>query len=161
MSPAWSSRLLALALPLFAWSSSVVAGPPASARDQVWEAEKAFARSMAKRDLVAFGRFIADDAVFFSGTTVSHGKAAVVEAWSAFFQGESAPFSWEPDQVEVLQSGTLAVSTGPVRDPDGKVVARFNSVWRLEAPGQWRVIIDKGSPPSPGPHEQAGKSGAD
>lgn len=160
MSTAQLFRFLVPTALVLAWLP-VSAEPPASAREQVWAAENAFARSMAERDLAAFGRFIADDALFFSGTTVFHGKAAVVEAWSAFFQGESAPFSWEPDQVEVLQSGTLAVSTGPVRDPDGKVVARFNSVWRLEAPGQWRVIIDKGSPPSPGPQEQAGKSGAD
>ena len=35
-----------------------------------------------------------------------------------------------------------------LRNPAGKVIARFNSVWRLEAPGTWRVIFDKGSPPS-------------
>jgi ketosteroid isomerase-like protein len=37
-----------------------------------------------------------------------------------------------------------------VRDPDGKVIGRFNSVWRQEAPGVWRVVFDKGSPPEPG-----------
>jgi hypothetical protein len=46
--------------------------------------------------------------------------------------------------VEVLPSGTLALSSGPVRDPSGKVTARFSSIWRLEAPGQWRIIFDKG-----------------
>ena len=50
-----------------------------------------------------------------------------------------------------LESGGLAWSTGPVRDPTGKIVARFNSIWRLEPSGQWRVVFDKGSPPSPGP----------
>lgn len=102
------------------------------------------------RDLVAFGEFIADDAVFFSGTKATHGKANVVESWKAFFVEPQAPFSWAPDQVEVLATGTLALSTGPVRDPSGKVVARFNSIWRLEA-GRWRVVFDKGSPPTPGP----------
>jgi hypothetical protein len=47
----------------------------------------------------------------------------------------------------VLDSGTLALSSGPVRSPDGKVFARFNSIWRLEAPGVWRVVFDKGSKP--------------
>jgi hypothetical protein len=56
-----------------------------------------------------------------------------------------APFSWEPDQVEVLDSGTLAHSSGPVYDPKGKIIARFNSVWRLEAPGKWRIVFDKGT----------------
>jgi hypothetical protein len=48
--------------------------------------------------------------------------------------------------VEVVDSGTLAYSGGPVYDPSGKVVGRFNSIWRLEAPGTWRVVFDRGSP---------------
>lgn len=124
---------------------------PPSVRDQVWAAEQAFARTMAARDLVAFADFVSEEAVFFSGTTALRGRRAVVEGWARFFAGPQAPFSWAPDQVEVLDSGELAFSTGPVRDPSGQVVARFNSVWRLEARGRWRVVFDKGGPPSPGP----------
>lgn len=119
--------------------------------EQVWAAERAFARSMAERKLAAFAEFIADDAVFFSATTALRGKAKVIEGWSAYFTDKQAPFSWAPDQVEVLPSGALALSTGPVHDPEGKVVARFTSIWRLEAPNVWRVVFDKGGPPSPGP----------
>jgi hypothetical protein len=54
------------------------------------------------------------------------------------------PFSWEPDQVEVTSDGLLAHSTGPVRDAAGRPIARFNSVWRPEAPGVWRIVFDKG-----------------
>jgi hypothetical protein len=35
--------------------------------------------------------------------------------------------------VDVVASGTLAYNGGPIRDPDGKVIGRFNSIWRLEA----------------------------
>jgi ketosteroid isomerase-like protein len=126
---------------------------PASeqARNQVWAAELAFAKTMADRKLQAFGEFVSDEAVFFSGTTTLHGKTQVVDDWATLFDKPDAPFSWEPDQVEVLASGTLALSTGPVRDTSGKIIARFNSVWRLEGPGVWRVVFDKGSPFSPGP----------
>ncbi|WP_229425011.1 hypothetical protein [Massilia sp. Se16.2.3] len=72
------------------------------------------------------------------------GKEAVAVAWRPYFDKPDAPFSWEPDQVEVLDSGTLAFSSGPVRDPSGKQVGRFNSVWRLEGPGTWRVVFDRG-----------------
>jgi ketosteroid isomerase-like protein len=102
---------------------------------------------MADRNLATFKDFVSDEAVFFGPQTL-RGKPAVVAEWSKFFEGAQAPFSWEPDQVEVLDSGTLALSTGLVRDPSGKVVARFNSIWRLEAPGTWRVVVDKGSPPT-------------
>lgn len=128
------------------------AAAPESAKEQVWAAEIAFARTMADRDLKAFGGFLSEEAVFFSGTTVLRGKEQVIEGWAGYFSGSEAPFSWEPDQVEVLDSGTLALSTGPVRDGEGNVVARFNSIWRLEAPNRWRVVFDKGSPPTPGPN---------
>jgi ketosteroid isomerase-like protein len=101
---------------------------------------------MADRDLAAFARHLSEQAVFYGNGTVLRGKAAVIDGWKAFYDGKQPPFSWEPDQVEVLADGTLAHSTGPVRDPGGKRVSRFNSVWRQEAPGVWRVIFDKGQP---------------
>lgn len=111
---------------------------------QVFAAERAFARTMADRDHAAFASFIADDALFFAPSKVLRGRAEVAAGWKAFFDGKDAPFSWQPDQVEVLADGSLAHSSGPVRDPTGKVVARFNSIWRREAPGVWRVVFDKG-----------------
>ena len=74
------------------------------------------------------------------------GKAEVAARWKAFYERPQAPFSWEPDQVEVSSDGLLAHSSGPVRDPSGKLISRFSSTWRLEAPGVWRVVFDKGSP---------------
>jgi ketosteroid isomerase-like protein len=113
---------------------------------EVFAAERAFARSMADRDFEAFASHLSEQAVFFGGPTVLVGKAAVAQGWKSFFDPSAAPFSWEPDQVEVLSDGSLAMSTGPVRDAQGKPIARFNSVWRLEGPGIWRVVFDKGGP---------------
>jgi len=118
------------------------------AKEQVIATERAFAETMARRDLEAFAAFVSDEAVFFSGPTPLRGKKHVVEGWSRYFEDSDAPFSWEPDEVEVLDSGTLALSTGPVRDPSGKVIARFNSIWRQEKPNVWRIVFDKGSPAS-------------
>ncbi|SFG80981.1 protein of unknown function [Duganella sp. CF458] len=120
--------------------------PPSNAelKQQVADTERAFAGTMAKRDHQAFVTFLADETIFYSGSKALRGKDTVAAEWKAFYEKPEAPFSWEPDQVEVLDSGTLAHSSGPVRDPQGKVTARFNSVWRLEAPGKWRIVFDKG-----------------
>jgi ketosteroid isomerase-like protein len=112
--------------------------------EQVRAAESAFATSMADRDLKAFESFLAEDAVFF-GRGAIRGKAAVVEAWKGFFEGKQAPFSWKPEIVEVLDSGQLALSSGPVLDPQGKHSATFNSIWRRESDGRWKVVFDKGT----------------
>ena len=118
---------------------------PELAKQQVAATERAFAKTMADRDLKAFASFVAEDTVFFSGPKPLHGKQAVVDYWARFYTAATAPFSWAPDEVEVLDSGNLAISSGPVRNPQGKLVSRFTSIWRLEAPGQWRIIFDKGS----------------
>ena len=112
---------------------------------QVSETERSFAKTMAQRDFDGFASFLADEAVFFSGEQALRGKEKVLEAWKPFYEQANAPFSWEPKTVEVLESGTLALSSGPVFDPQGRQVATFNSVWRLEASGEWRIVFDKGS----------------
>lgn len=121
--------------------------PNTTPKAAVTAAEQAFARAMAERNLAQFGQAISDEAVFFTGPTPLRGKAQVVAYWARWFESPQAPFSWAPDQVEVLDSGTLALSTGPVHDASGKLVGRFNSIWRLEPDGRWRVVFDKGSPP--------------
>jgi ketosteroid isomerase-like protein len=118
-----------------------------SLTDQVRRAEIGFAKSMADRDLAAFTGFLADEAVFAGPNRVLRGAKEVAAGWKRFFEGPEAPFSWEPDQVQVLESGALALSSGPVRDRTGKRIGTFNSIWRREPSGAWKVVIDHGCPP--------------
>ena len=108
------TRLLVFAVALVAAATAFAQTSLESRRAEVFAAERAFARSMADRDFAAFGRYVAEDSVFFSGSTALRGRDAVLAAWKPFFDGAGAPFSWEPDQVEVLESGSLALSTGLV-----------------------------------------------
>ena len=112
---------------------------------QVADTERAFARTMAERDHAAFTAFIAEEAIFVSEPRALHGRAEVAAAWKRYFEAPQAPFSWEPAEVDVLPSGTLALSTGPVRSPTGKVFATFTSIWRQESPGVWRIVFDRGN----------------
>jgi uncharacterized protein (TIGR02246 family) len=133
-------------LACLASASAADRSSPEQLAREVRAAETAFARSMADRDPQAFASHLAEEAVFFSGK-VLRGKAAVVEGWKPFFEKRNAPFSWKPQEVEVLDSGKLAISSGPVFAPDGKQTGVFNSIWRRERDGRWKVIFDKGCPP--------------
>lgn len=133
-----------LAVALMAAGCAAPAPGKAELERQVADTERAFAATMKRRDHAAFSAFLSDEAVFFSGPAPLRGKSQVAQGWLRFYDKPEAPFSWEPEQVEVLASGTLAFSSGPVYNPQGKLVARYNSVWRLEAPGTWRVLFDKG-----------------
>jgi ketosteroid isomerase-like protein len=126
---------------------AAAAGDGAALADEVRAAERAFARTMADRDHAAFASHLAEEAVFFGPRGVMRGRAAVAAGWKPLFEGEKAPFSWEPERVEVLDSGTLGYSSGPVRDPQGKTVGTYNSVWRREADGSWKIVFDCGCPP--------------
>ena len=112
---------------------------------QVRAHEIAFARTMQDRDFEAFLGFISSEAIFFNGNEPLRGLDAIAQVWAPFFENEAAPFAWQPDLIQVLDSGTLAISSGPVTGPNGEDFGRFNSVWRREANDQWRVVFDKGS----------------
>ena len=111
---------------------------------EVADVERAFAKSMADRNFEAFSAFIGEDAVFVSGPQILRGKEQVTAAWKALFEGEVAPFSWQPETVIALPSGGLALSTGPVTGADGKVSVYYTSTWRKNAAGEWKIIFDKG-----------------
>jgi ketosteroid isomerase-like protein len=139
--------LLACALTLSAIDAFAAPLPSpadlAATAADVKAAEIAFAKTMADRKLDRFGDFVAEDAVF-NGSKPHIGKAAVLESWKGFFDGPKAPFSWAPDSVAPTADGRYAVSTGLARDPAGKVISRFTSIWRKDADGHWRVVADQG-----------------
>jgi ketosteroid isomerase-like protein len=112
---------------------------------EVRAAEIAFSRSMAERDFAAFAAHVADDAVFIGGGRPLRGKAAVLAQWKAYFDGPVAPFTWQPEIVEVAAGGELGYSEGPVTNADGKGAVRFASTWRRSpATGRWQVVFDNG-----------------
>jgi ketosteroid isomerase-like protein len=138
-----------MSMPILLWLL-VAAGPAptnSQLREQVRQAETAFAKTMADRDHAAFVSFLADETIFFGPDRVLRGRQEVADGWKRFYAGSKAPFSWAPERVEVVDSGNLAMSSGPVHDPSGKRVGTFNSVWRLEKDGRWRIVLDNGCPP--------------
>ena len=111
---------------------------------EVADVERAFAKTMADRSLDDFANFIAPDAIFWGGNGTLRGKEAVIEGWRTLYEGEKAPFSWEPETVLVIEGGNLALSTGPVRNEAGEIFSYYTSTWRKNADGKWKVIFDKG-----------------
>ena len=135
--------------------SSVFADPT----DDVRCREIGFSQAAEAGDAERFASFIDDDARFV-GNSVLHGPAAVAEAWAVFFEDEGPSIKWRPQFVEVLEDGNLALTRGPFRvvgqDEAGDTVERwgtFNSVWRRQEDGTWKVVFDAGSPASEPPAE--------
>jgi len=147
--PRLSRRALLMSTGAFALPACTTVPPRmtnAVAVAAVTAAELAFAKTMADRDLDAFARLVAVDAVFTNGGQPLVGREAIKAAWAPLYAKPQPPFSWKPDLVVVVASGDLGNSTGPVARPDGTVGQRFYSTWRLERDGAWRVVFDDGYP---------------
>lgn len=113
--------------------------------------EIGFSLAAEARDGERFVSFIDHDARFV-GASVTRGPEEIGAAWSVFFDPDGPTIKWRPRIVEVLNDGDLALSRGPFRvisrNEDGDEVeswGTFNSVWRLNADGIWRVVFDAGN----------------
>ena len=128
----------------------------AALTEQVRAAELAFAKSVADDQIEKFVTFIDPEAVFVSGMKTTRGPAAIVEAWKGSFGPEAPDFEWHPEVVELSPDATFALSRGPwtIRTVDkrGKVKETkgvFNSIWRRQTDGTWKVLYDAGCSPCP------------
>jgi ketosteroid isomerase-like protein len=122
--------------------------------------EIGFSKSVETRDAERFTSFIDEDARFVGGS-VMHGPVAIAEAWSVFFADGGPTIKWRPQFVEVLEDGKLALSRGPFqmisKDDQGDESEHwgtFNSVWRLNDDGEWRVVFDAGSNEAEAPTDE-------
>src|SRR5512132_4019750 len=100
-----------LAVVCLVLGAAAASAAPRDRAEEVRASERAFAKTMADRNLKSFGTYVAEEGVFFGRNGAIRGRKAVVEAWTKFFDGAEAPYSWEPETVEVLKSGKLALTS--------------------------------------------------
>lgn len=118
-------------------------------------ADLEMAKAVSDRNLEKFNTLVADDAVFF-GRDVARGREAVAKAWLPLFTDPSMFLKWQPDEVHVSASGDLGYSIGTYermsKDPSGRPTAAtgtYVSIWRKQADGRWRAVLDIGTPGTP------------
>ena len=147
---------IALIAALVFLTSTAVADPKNEVRCQ----EIGFSQSVENKDIESFRSFLDSDARFV-GSSVLRGPEEITAAWQVFFSEEGPAIKWRPQFVEVLEEGALALTRGPYRmtskDPDGNSVeswGTFNSIWRKNVDGEWRVVFDAGNIAAAPPDEE-------
>jgi ketosteroid isomerase-like protein len=137
-------------------SASAIADPA----DEVRCREISFSKSIESRDMEAFRSFLDDDARFV-GNRIRRGPDEITEAWRTYEPEDGPSLKWRPQIIEVLEDGKLALSRGPYRytqkNDAGEEVdywGTFNSVWRLQDDGSWKVVFDAGSPAAEAPADE-------
>jgi ketosteroid isomerase-like protein len=132
----------------------------ADSADEVRCQETGFSKSIESRDMEAFRSFLDEDARFI-GVRVRRGPDEITEAWRTYEPEDGPSLKWRPQIVEVLEDGKLALSRGPykytTKNEDGEEVdywGTFNSIWRLQDDGSWKVVFDAGSPAAEPPADE-------
>lgn len=130
---AWPLLCLLLAMPALA-----------SDFDDLVGTEKAFAADATARSTrEAFLTALADDGLVFAPGPTS-GK----RVWEARKLDKSR-LEWAPAVAEIAGSGDLGYTSGPWRfTPEGAdkpaAFGEFFTVWKKQADGKWKVLIDQG-----------------
>jgi uncharacterized protein (TIGR02246 family) len=115
--------------------------------------DKEWLATAQKRDAAKAASFWADDAtLIFPGQPPVIGKAAILDYVTKSFADPDFKITFSTDKVVVAPSGDFAYETGTdvIQYRMGKkIVTAHNNgavVWRKEADGQWKAVIDIGTP---------------
>ncbi len=112
--------------------------------------DKQWSAAAARKDLTATIAFYADDAVLLPpNAPIAIDRKSIRDSWAALL-GQATTVSWKVSKAEVAKSselgylyGTYELSIndskgGPPFSDTGKLV----EIWKKQADGKWRCIVD-------------------
>jgi len=141
--------LIALAIGLL--SLATQAADVDKYRAELMAADRAFAaESMTQGKIAAFLDWVGEDATMFrEGAPPLVGKAEISKSVQGWRPGT---LEWHPVKADAAASGDLGYTWGEYTargtGKDGKpyeVSGRYVSVWKRDAAGQWKWVVDIGS----------------
>lgn len=148
-------RLLAIVI-LF--SLSVIAQGQSALQEMV-KTEQAFSKMAEEKSTrEAFMTFIADDGLLFRPGAVN-GKKWMLEHPLPPPSDKRPLLAWQPAYAGIAASGDMGFTTGPweakedIRDEKPAGYGHFVTVWKKQADGSWKFVVDLGisHPQSGGP----------
>jgi ketosteroid isomerase-like protein len=127
----------------------------ANVREQLLDADRAFAKAASEKGLEGWMSVFADDAVRISplGDKAAVGPAAIRKLDAGLFADAKRKLIWEPIDAGVFADGKNGFTTGRAQlvahdeaDKDkGPWTMRYVTWWRKDSDGRWKVILDTGA----------------
>ncbi len=138
------------------WLAGCAAEAPPANPNVLMEADRAFDAAVAEGGSEAWGGWFAEDgALVQEGRGEIRGRIQVREA-VAFLDIPDASLRWTPTRADIAASGDLGWTTGTyVSESPGpagetrRAEGVYVSIWRLQADGSWKVVMDLGNPIDP------------
>lgn len=117
----------------------------------LFDLEARFAKDVLERGGAAFGDWFAEDGVEMSnGEAPVVGRVAILKA--ANWSPKQYQLTWNPTDAVMGPSGDMGYTWGHYeghsKDANGNPVTtsgRYLTIWRKQADGNWKVILDSGS----------------
>ena len=112
--------------------------------DEQWSA------TAGRNDLAGTVAFYANDAVLLPpNAPTAKDQKSIRESWAALL-GPNTAVSWKVSKAEVAKSGELGYLYGTyelsIKDPKGgppvRDVGKLVEVWKKQADGEWKCIVD-------------------
>ena len=123
-------------------------------RAALLKADSEFAKlAGAKGPVEAYLAYLADDAQYFrTGILPAVGKDAI----RAALPGQANPAMWQAERAEVVRAGDLGYTYGnaTVKGPGADARTQdavYARVWRKQADGSWKVVLDMTNAVTPPP----------
>jgi ketosteroid isomerase-like protein len=125
---------------------------PATNKEALMAADRAFDAATADRKLAGFSSFLAENAsTLRADEPVVRGKQAMVEDWKPLLEDQSLSLRWHPISAEISKSGdlgyTIGVSAATRTDKAGSRLVgsgKYLTLWRMQKDGSWKVEFDTG-----------------
>jgi len=129
-----------------------------AARAAIRDADVRFAQATAARGVDGWLEYFADSGMQVVPGRNVVGKAAIRQLMAPSLGDTTRTLTWRPTSAEVSASGDLGYTVGRwermAREKDGTLVTRgsYVTIWRKQADGSWKVVLDVGNPdPAPDP----------
>jgi ketosteroid isomerase-like protein len=123
-------------------------------KEELMAADRAFRDATALDGANGWVSFFSEDgAMIAEGIGEIRGKEAIYSRMEAGFADPDFSLNWEPYRAEISQGGDLGFTVGRYETRRGQgdeavVLGRgiYVSIWRREAQGGWKVLMDLGNP---------------
>jgi ketosteroid isomerase-like protein len=131
----------------------------AAAVEAVRTADVAWEKAFSARDTTAAVAAVEPSgSVLPPNAPIATGPAAIRALFTGYYALPGMTLHWQPVSIEAARSGELAYSRGTYElsftDPKGKPMTdhgKYATIWRKQADGSWKVVVDIFNSDSPVP----------
>jgi ketosteroid isomerase-like protein len=144
------AAILAVCFAVLLLSPSTVAGKRLNGADALRATDEAWMRVFSAKDVDKSVSFCDEKgAVLAPNAPIAEGRPAIAKSFSGFFALPDLKITWHADKVDVAKSGELGYTSGTYQmtftGPGGKTIpdkGKYVTVWKKEADGSWKVLLD-------------------